>query len=215
LNSSCLPVNGTIFLKSKSIGGRFLRRVQSFLTLTMYGVPSIWNHVVLKIGMFIYESNIIKVRNGTKRFLFWRVKKWKKIRGVFKTYYTLWCQDISRKKYICVGIQDQHKITIKEWAKIRSTAEYHVKSKTGYPLKELAGVLRRIIKYNFTPSEKREELMSRDNIYNGSGEVCVAFVTLCIESPPLYYMDINRTVSVVDEIWIDSKLPCRNTIIKL
>lgn len=215
MDSVLLPKRGVIFTKGKGLGIKFLLGIQSIFTNAEYGIKSNWNHVVLKIDNYIYESTVGKVRNGTKKFLFWKIKKYKKIRHVLKTDVNKWCSKITRKKFICVGIQKDHKLSPAEWKKIKAHAVDHIARGTKYAFKELRGTMARIIKYRLTRRSQRAALMQEHNKHDSDKVYCIAFVADCMEASGKEYMDVAHCVSVVDEGWIDSKIPCNNSIIRI
>ena len=90
-----------------------------------------------------------------------------------------------------------------------------VTDKIQYGKKELLGTLIRILKWRLADKPTREKLLQQANKYDTSNVYCIAFVADCMEASGKTFIDVEHSISVVDEGWYDCHIPCNNEIMKI
>lgn len=205
-----------VYFRAKK--GKFLLWAQSIFTKKEFGCKSMWTHVGLILGGYLYESTVRKNKGRMKKVLGIKFRKTTLIYGVIKTKVSERFSAEKIKKYNQFGFQLNFvQLDAKDWKAIKAAADKDVKGKRKYGGKEIPGTLIRLIRWRLTRNAKKKAaLLQQENRWNTKAGYCVACVADWMEAniKKLDYVDVAHSISTVDEPWHDSGLACTNKIIR-
>jgi hypothetical protein len=192
-----------VFFDNKGFIG-LLKWVQSIYTKVAFKTKSEWTHIGIILDGYFYESTLNL--NGEK------------YNEVIRTKVEDRFNEKELKRYNKLGFQFNF-VELKEidWKRIKKEAQEYILNDIDYAKKELFGTFFWMLKWRFSKPEKRRQLELSQNRFNTDNVYCIAYVADIMESnkKSLEYIDIEHSVSVVDEGWNDCKMSCANKIIPL
>lgn len=191
-----------IFLQGKGFIEQAILACQNIYVKEKFGVKSKWSHIGIIADDGLYYESTISIATGINGV---------KVSTIKKAFSKKKLKDYNR-----LGFQYDLKLSDSEWWTISHSCWKAKKDKLKYGTLELFGTLFTLTWWKISGKKKRKKILQMRNPFDSIMKVyCIAFVNDMIESCGREYLEVESSISTVDEAWINCKIKNKQREVKV